>query len=234
MTNKINLSSDSEPPRGSSSPSSYSSHTRFLWIFFSCDPLGLWSVLEWQTMRPRAEQWAGPQWALSPQHRCILAQGFLGVGPKDDGGRQPFVTWFCCRLGFYFMNLLLHSQWAESFSPWLSLIPPLCAWQKGIRQRKKPEWSRRRVTHAARRLTCTTSKVSVALFPTLLPGTMLLSFMLATPTDQNQDRGSKKNPSSFTVTFNRYSPRYPKPCWELIRVWLILDLTQMQISIFIT
>lgn len=79
--------------------------------FFSCDPLqppfssvGMTNnAVEGGTMR-------GPQRALSPQHRCILAQGspvVKGGGwewRQGEGGLKWFVTWFCGRLGF-FINL---------------------------------------------------------------------------------------------------------------------------------
>lgn len=70
-------------------------------------------LLEWQTMQSRVEQWGGPQRALSPQHRCILAQGspvVRGVGGgwewrQGEGGLKWFVTWFCSLLGVFYEPL---------------------------------------------------------------------------------------------------------------------------------
>lgn len=92
------------------------------------------------------------------------------VEQRTAGGLQPFVTSFCSRLGFYFMNLLPPSHWVESSSPWLHLVPllRLCAWQESFRKREGP---RRRLTHPARRPTHTVREVSAAASPVPFPGT---------------------------------------------------------------
>lgn len=92
------------------------------------------------------------------------------VEQRTAGGLQPFVTSFCSRLGFYFMNLLPPSRWVESSSPWLRLVPllRLCAWQESFRKREGP---RRRLTHPARRPTHTVREVSGAASPVPFPGT---------------------------------------------------------------
>lgn len=97
-----------------------------IFFFSSCNPLGLCSrVLEWQTMRPRAEQWGGPQRALSPQHRCILAQWLLGVGTRGRWGggfshlsldsvvNLAFILWTCFLPAGGWSCLCLGSCWFQ-------------------------------------------------------------------------------------------------------------------------